>query len=510
MIGSVAVGAAITVCWAEALFDGPDGGSKSQRDAVDGRWFVGLMRDEFRPDGGERRRFSSLWWRAGRFVQLLISTADQPLIVDSLAVEETRYPLELESSLTTQGGKLDDVLALGLRALQMCSHETYMDCPYYEQLMYVGDTRLEALTTYTITSDDALPRKALRSFDLSRDASGLTAASSPSRKRQTIPPFALWWVAMVHDFALWRDDPELVRSLLPGVRAVLDGFLGLLDATGLLRPPPGWNFADWTPDWAAGVPPGGVEGGDGLLTWQLCLVLGQAAELETAHGEPELADRYARHQRSLSTRAAVTFWDEDRGLFADDLAHARYSEHTQCLALLAGAVDGDRRRRLARGLIGDPDVTRTTIYFTHYLFEACRLLRLDGLLFDRLQLWVDLPRQGFSTTPEAPEPTRSDCHGWGAHPVFHSFATILGVRPSAFGFREVDIAPLLGPVQAIRGSVVHPAGRVEADLRRAGESLVGEVSLPAGVRGSLRFNGDVQALQPGAQEVRLGGHGSLA
>ena len=45
--------------------------------------------------------------------------------------------------------------------------------------------------------------------------------------------FALWWVAMVHDYALWRDDQAFVTRLLPGVRAVLDGFLGMLNAGGL-------------------------------------------------------------------------------------------------------------------------------------------------------------------------------------------------------------------------------------------------------------------------------------
>ena len=66
---------------------------------------------------------------------------------------------------------------------------------------------------------------------------------------------------------------------------------------------------------------------------------------------------------------------------------------------------------------------------------------------DRMELWFNLIEQGFKTTPEAPEPTRSDCHGWGAHPLYHDFASLLGIdgknrRPAAFGFERVEIAPI--------------------------------------------------------------------
>ncbi|MEZ4610473.1 MAG: hypothetical protein R2838_09570 [Caldilineaceae bacterium] len=36
---------------------------------------------------------------------------------------------------------------------------------------------------------------------------------------QVIPPFALWWVGMVYDYALWRGDRAFVRGLMPAVRA---------------------------------------------------------------------------------------------------------------------------------------------------------------------------------------------------------------------------------------------------------------------------------------------------
>lgn len=503
LVTSGGAGATVTIGWAEALFQEPEGRTKGQRDQVEGRYFISLMRDTFRPDGGENRRFTSLWWRAGRFVQLLVATGGEPLTITSFGMEETRYPLEMESRLATSDGRLDQVLPILLRGLQMCAHETYMDCPYYEQLMYAGDTRLESLITYAITRDDRLPRKALRLFDLSRLPSGETQARYPSRDVQVIPPFALWWVAMVHDFALWRDDQAFVRSLLSGVRAVLNGFIDLLDDERLLVAPPGWNFTDWVPGWRLGNPPDAASGTSGLLNWHLIYTLNLAAQLEEWVGEPEFAGSFARHRDRLATQVTRRFWDEERGLFADDRSREHFSEHTQCLALLSGMVDATRHARVAHGLLSDPRLTRTTIYFSHYLFETYRILDRADALFDRLQLWFDLPEQGFTTTPEQPEPSRSDCHGWGAHPLFHSFATLLGVRPASPGFSTVEITPLLGPLESMTGSLVHPRGQIDVQLRVQAGRLAGSIRLPAGITGTLRYADASQPLGSGLQQIDL-------
>jgi hypothetical protein len=372
--------------------------------------------------------------------------------------------------------------------------------------MFVGDTRLEALATYAISRDDRLARKALTLFDLVCGPGGMTRAHTPSRTEPIVPPVALWWVAMVHDFAAWRDDRAFVSGLLPGVRTVVDAFLCLLNDEGLLQAPPGWNFVDWVPEWPLGVPPDGASGISGLLNWQLVYTLTLAAQLEAWVGEPELARRFERHRQLLAERVTPRFWDEGRGLFADDLAHAHFSEHTQALALLSGAVGYERRQRIAAGLLGDSNLTRTTIYFTHYLFEAYRLLGNADALFERLQLWADLPAQGFKTTPERPEPTRSDCHGWGAHPLFHSFATVLGIRPADLGFRRVEIAPLLGPNTSVAGSLVHPHGRVEVNLSVVEGALHGTISLPKGVTGTLRYGEQTQELVSGTQQVAVDAH----
>lgn len=496
-------GSRLTIGWAEALHLDATGMAKGQRDEVMGRTLIALCRDVIAPDGGMHRLFEPLWWRAGRFVALLIETGDEPLKIERLGLLETRYPLEMESRFHSSDPHLAAVVPVALRGLQMCAHETYMDCPYYEQLMYVGDTRLEALTTYAISSDDRLPRKSVLLFGLSRLPDGLTQARYPNRNIQVIPPFALWWIGMVYDYALWRGDRDFIAQQMQGVRTVLDGFLAHVTPKNILQSAHGWNFADWTSDWRLGVPPEGFKGCSGLLNWHLIYTLNLAIRLEEWAGEPWLAQRWQHWRETLATAVKAAYWNEVRGLFADDLDHTHFSEHTQCLALLSGTLAGEQYSQVARNLLHDPDLTRATIYFSHYLFETYRLLAQPEVFFSRLALWLDLPVQGFKTTPEQPEPSRSDCHGWGAHPLYHFFATLLGIRPTTFGFDHVEISPMPGHLTRLSGEMVHPRGRIAADLHFEGAQVRGTVSLPAGLHGTFCYAGKTAALGFGAQSIEL-------
>jgi alpha-L-rhamnosidase len=496
-------GSRVTIGWAEALHLDASGNEKGQRDEVEGRTFIALCRDVFIPDGGITRQFEPLWWRAGRFIQLLIETGDEPLTIEGFRLLETRYPLEMDSHFSSSDSRLEVVTPVMLRGLQMCAHETYMDCPYYEQLMYVGDTRLEALTTYTISADNRLPRKAIILFELSRLADGFTQARYPSRDVQVIPPFALWWIGMVYDYALWRGDRSFIAKMLPGVHSVLDGFLKYINSDNLLRALDGWNFTDWTSGWLLGVPPDGFSGLSGVLNWHLVYTLGLAAKLEKWAGEDLLAQRWGSWRDTISTASRVHFWDEQRGLFADDKAHTSFSEHTQCLALLSGTLASEEYDRTVHNLLSDVSLTRTTIYFTHYLFETYYMLRQPEAFFKRMTLWFGLPEQGFKTTPEQPEPSRSDCHGWGSHPLYHYFATLLGIRPTSLGFEQVEIAPMPGHLTSLSGTMIHPNGLIKAHLHFDEDRVWGEVSLPPAIRGTFRYAGKTQVLKSGSQQIVL-------
>ena len=115
-------------------------------------------------------------------------------------------------------------------------------------------------------------------------------------------------------------------------------------------------------------------------------------------------------------------------------------------------------------------------------------------------LWFELPALGFTTTPEQPEPSRSDCHAWGAHPLYHYFATVLGIRPASPGFATVEIRPQLGSLTDARGTLVHPRGEIAVDVREGEDGLHGRVTLPPGVSGQLQVGERLYTIEEGIYE----------
>jgi hypothetical protein len=506
LVTSGGAGASVRVHWQEALYEKDGETPKGNRDEIEGKYFTTVWHwqdgigDTFFPDGGENRLFETLWWQCGRYVEVLVETNDEPLTLERLAFRETRYPVENKSTFRASDPRLERITPIAVRSLQMCSHETFMDCPYFEQLQYVGDTRLQALVTYAITPDDRLPRQALQAFDWSRQTSGITQSRYPSRVRQLIPPFSLWWVCMVHDYAMWRDDLRFVNERMPGVHAVLDYFRQSIGADGLLEPPRGWNFVDWVPGWESGAPPTALTSPVAPLNLQFVLALRKAALLEDIMGDTEMAVRYRKLAARLQEAIRRSFWNPGRGMFADDLGHRHFSEHSQLLAILTATSDDPR---VVEGLLNAPDLARTTIYFSHYLFEAFGQLGLGEEIIKRLDQWHELVENGLRTTIEHPEPTRSDCHAWGAHPQFHFLATILGIRPGSPGFATVHIVPSLGSLTFAEGSMPHPKGDIRVAIHRTEGRTTAKVDLPEGVSGTLSISGQKISLGNGEQAFDL-------
>jgi hypothetical protein len=512
-------GGSVGLKYAENLWV-PGTGDKGNRDEVEGKEMRGL-RDLFVADGGARRLFRPLWWRTYRYVELSVDTADEPLTVEDLRGVFTAYPFTRRQRFDAGDPELDRILEVGWRTARLCAHETYMDCPYYEQLQYVGDTRIQALVSYYASGDDRLARNAIEQIDESRTSEGLTMSRFPTRLQQYIPPFSLWWIGMVHDYWRYRDDPAFVRARLPGVRTVLSFFAARQRESGSLGPVPWWNFLDWTDAWPSGSPPGwnfvrdwaastsnridarDPSGASAAIDLQLLIASDEAADLEDDLGSKTLAAEHRQKASRLREMVKRVYWDEGRQLFADTPAKKEFSQHANVLAILAGVVEGEPARALMGRVLGERDLVPCSIYFRHYVHAALNRTGEGDRLLDQLGPWRRMLALGLTTWAEKEDPSRSECHAWGASPNFELLRTVLGVDSAAPGFRRVRIRPFLGRIARVSGSVPHPKGEVVVSLRREGEALEADVRLPEGIEGEVLWRGAHAAVGPGQSKVRL-------
>ena len=496
-------GSTVTLTYAEALIDAR--GEKGHRDSISARTMRGVH-DVFRPSG-DHRVFQPLWWRSYRYLQLDIVTGDEPLRLHDLHGVFTAYPFVTRGRFSSDVSWIDSVWTMSWNGARIGAFETYMDTPYYEQLQYVGDTRLQALISLYVPGDDRLARQALEQFDDSRLPEGITQSRYPSSLTQLIPPFSLVHVAMVHDYHMLRGDSAFVRRLLPGVRTVLDWYGRYVDSTGLVGAAPYWTYMDWTPRWNTGTPPGSANGHPIAVNLLYAYALQRAAAVEddlTGRG----AGAFYRARADAVLRAVrAQAWDASRGLFRDRARtdrpdSASYSQHTNTLAILTGAVSMAERPAVMNRVLADTTLAPASYYFRWYVLEALRESGLADRYIEQLAPWRGMLALGLTSPAENPEPTRSDTHAWSAHPLHGLLATVLGVRPSSPGFRTVSIAPALGQLKGAQGRVAHPAGDIDVSLTRIGaRGLRAAVTLPAGVTGVFAWNGRRRPLHPGSQTL---------
>lgn len=412
-------GARVLMTYAESYFQKGENGfpCKARRDDAGG--FILGVRDEYAVGGdGE---FEPFRFRTFRFVEVSVETGEEALTILPRPYVETAYPLINTKKPVFTDPKKERLYDVAFRTLQLCAHDTYEDCPYYEQLMYACDSRLEILFTYAATEDLALPRQAIRLFAASMQPSGLTQSRFPSRDRQTIPAFSLYFLLMLEDYVLHTGDEDFIRPYIPIAERIVETFLGKRTASGMLAPQGYWDYFDWTERWSQGgacTPTAARAGESALQNFFFVYALQSLCRLLRRFRRADLAESWLAECDQLLRLTEARCWDAARGLYREGAAVEEYSQHTQIFAVLTGLAAGDKAKALMEKVLTDESLVPCSFMQRFYLFRALEKAgmyeRTEGLW----QTWQDFLDLGCTTFPETPYSPRSDCHGWSALPLW--------------------------------------------------------------------------------------------
>lgn len=495
--------------------------------------------------------FTSHQRRGYRYASLTFRNLSRPLYIRHVSTLLSTYPVEARGSFACSDETLTKIWNVSAYTVQLCMLDTYIDCPAYEQVYWVGDARNSALVNAV----------AFGAYDLTHRCIRLTGQSLSDEMQIVIPPhlramrphltashvvsgwfneIPMWtflWIWMAWEQYQNVGDLVALADYFRDIRECLRRCEGFINERGLFDIPDVWNLVDWASQDHEGY--GEVISNSVLLAQSLDYAANMANLLEM----PDQASGY----RSLAQRlrAAVNHcgWCEQYQGYVDTVrdewAYERYierctrlglpvgslaefqdkqriSEPTNTLVLLCGAVPPERHDAVLRLVLaartgqfmgssawharfGKPNQV-VPVGSPWFLFFTLQTLFEQDHSEDALQIlreqWNRMLEKGATTFWEtfpgdvsSGHWSRSLCHGWSAAPAYFLSTQVLGVSPVAPGYERIRIAPKMFNLQWASGSVPTPRGPVSVSWRVVNGQLEISYTAPDGCDVEVVTNG---------------------
>lgn len=442
----------------------------------------------------------------------------------TLSAVEQVYPVT-GGAFACSDPELTELWRAGIRTLELCATDAFLDCPGRENRAWLGDAYIHTQLTMIGGEDWRLARENLRLHAQGARTDGflpMVGTGDYSTLPVTIPDFSLHWArALVRVWEATGDD-ELADELLPIAARLVSAFESHRDETGGIRDVPGWLFVDWAQT-GRGAYHAVLEG----------LVAATATDLATiadARGDAGIAARL-RATAARSRDALERYWDDDRGVYVDALDDSgarlpRVSQHANSAAMLADAPGEARIARMLAAILDESrlrttltpaegplegrlthqwttppdfdeaaDIVRAQPFFAHFVHEAlARAGRVD-LIPGLLRAWRPLLERGNGCLEEywnAPAGRGSRAHAWSGTPSIDLTRRILGVSPDGHDGAGYVLDPHLGDLEWAEGVVPTPHGAIDVRLtQRDGITAIDRLQYPDGI--TLRFAGTLAA-----------------
>lgn len=445
-----------------------------------------------------RQRYLSPVRRGMRYLIVTVRGNDTPVKLHEVYVNQSNYPVSNAGSFRCSDALLNEIWDISRHTTRLCMEDTFVDCPSYEQVFWVGDARNEALVNYSVFGATDIVKRCLDLVPGSADMTPLYVDQVPSAWNSVIPNWTFFWVLACEEYVAHTGDEAFAKRIWPAVRHTLSHYLTHIDGSGLLNMK-SWNLLDWAPI---------DQPNDGIVTHQnlfLVKALRQATVLAQTAGVQEKDEAEAAGFEEQADRLAKAInehlWDDGRHAYLDCIhADGRrsdiFSMQTQVVAYLCDVAEGGRLAAI-EGYLSAPPAEFVQIgspFMSFFYYEALVKAGKPDLLVDDIRHHYGLMVEHGATTcwemyPNFTENranpkqlTRSHCHAWSAAPGYFLGASVLGINRTGAGWSAVEIAPQPSGLTWASGSVPLPqGGGIAVSWRLTGNRMKLRVEHPADV-----------------------------
>ncbi|MBB6731367.1 alpha-L-rhamnosidase N-terminal domain-containing protein [Cohnella zeiphila] len=446
--------------------------------------------------------------RGGRYVLLTVRGPKQDVRLARLELASASYPAERKGFFRCSDPLLEQIWEMGVRTEAVNMEDAYTDCVTRERGQYIRDTIIQYHNNLAIFGDQALMRRCLQLIGQSADDTGKFRAVYPNTGDYTIADFSLNALEGFDAYYRQTGDAEHIESHWEAILRNLAWFHELADERDDLLLDAEWDvkrgvkahYGGFHGDLA--IVPGYMDttGVHCVFSCTYLIALRCAARLADAIGRQDDRRELERRISILESSVRETFWDEERGCYADNEMKRTFSVHASLFAARAGVLTDDQlrlvRRHVEGGLkslfvngYGPEDGVYVSPSFSFYIFEGLYLLGLTGTAERMMrQGWGWFLQKGLKQTPEYFNLEQSLCHAWSACPTYFLSRHVLGVRlPDTGRPDEVVIRVETEDLTAAEGAVPHRLGLIEVKWHTGddGRRVFDYVRVPQGLKATI-------------------------
>jgi len=432
-------------------------------------------------------------------IRVKVRHVTTPVEIMDVSANCRSQPQAYAGSFSCSDQRLNDIWKTCRWTVQINLQTHHLDSPQHQEpISDYGDYLIEDLVSYNAFAPNPwLARQDLRKWAwVMKNAHYRTFHTS----------YALLWLQALLNYYDYTGDQALLKELAPYARELIEQFTTYIGDNGILCNAPNYLFMDWINlDGFQGHHPPAVIG-QGYLTAFFYKALADAARVAALTGDAATVAKDIQLRRQIKPAYNQELWSPEQGLYRDgkpfvskvapggwlpaDTNIETFTGQNNSLAVLYDLAPKEKQAAIMDKVMGTtPWMVRP--YFMYYVFGAMG----HAGLFDQygtawMRKWhIQKPTQSFfemgDSSDISPAQRGDLSHAWTSSPLYEMDTQVLGIKPAAPAFREIDIEPTLCDLTYAKGVVPTPQGNVGVDWARNADQLMLTVTVPPGTKAQL-------------------------
>lgn len=332
------------------------------------------------------QKYTSVVPRGFRYLAVTVWNSSEPVKIKTICLNQSVAMISSQGCFECDNPAINNIYQMCTNSALACMSDTYVDCPGFEQVYWMGDAKVTAhvnLVNFGAYEYDlkclemaaqSLTEEYKRYYRNDNDTiydedKYLVTPAFGNYVYHGLPLWSMPWIHQIYDYYLYSGDKEGVRRLYPYVQKMLSNCENMMSDRGLFHMEGAWNLIEWAENDL--LPCGEVTAN----SMELAMCYERTAYLAQALGDKDYADICKEKEQALKKAINQYCWDEEHSAYVDTVRdeygyqlyldffekngldtvsfeefkkYSRVSEQTNILGFVCGCVPEERREGVGK------------------------------------------------------------------------------------------------------------------------------------------------------------------